>query len=645
VVVALTSDSPSPAAAEAARLARAEQAMKQFCIDLSGLVGRTLESSKLDLENLDLVTAEIYTAAIDAGIDINAVMTADAEDVASTLEGRAPWMGNCSRVLAKLRRNVPESSYHRILEVWTGSQKDALRDPDAQVALEYATYFFDEREHDVDALVDLGSCLLDYAFTRQGLDDELARVTKRKPADLQKALVRAGGGKEEPKIFSRKPQGIDEHLDSIKYELFVIAVKRALRFWKPELVVDIIRMHPDSVYRVAMCHSGFPTGDELVRKVYVGASRHKDKHPSALVTIGHAALSLEVLMARRELDPSDHGIQLVKEFCRTCGSGLQRAPHGCCMTDRMTQATELQAFASKELRSRAAVQELRELQDLWNPPLPVSEMFPHRQHSSSRQPAYQKKDSYELRTTPLLDGSPPKLEVHLDIWEEGIWQEVPSLEAADAFAVRALQEDERARALTRASRQGATHPEGDYRVIGSMTDTRVNKHSTATAGRMKEPTIEQLIICKYPTCSKFATRSYGRYCPHHAKVMSDATCVKEGCSTSSTTGSDFCVHHQEEHMDGVVKALEEHVAVKEVTALAKVSTKAQELELRQLNSQTNFGKSLRWLSIVLGGVALGLTKSLLVLPFVAVAWVMAYAFIDHRAIEAQKRKAIEEKSS
>ncbi len=62
-----TLGTPSPAAAEAARLARAEQAMKQFCIDLSGLVGRTLESSTLDLENLDLVTAEIYTAAVEAG--------------------------------------------------------------------------------------------------------------------------------------------------------------------------------------------------------------------------------------------------------------------------------------------------------------------------------------------------------------------------------------------------------------------------------------------------------------------------------------------------------------------------------------------------------------------------------------------------
>jgi len=614
--------------------------MKQFCIDLSGLVGRTLDSVKLDLENLDLVTAEIYSAAVDAGIDIHAVMGAEDDDVATTLEGQAPWMGDCSRVLAKLRRNVPEASYHRILEVWTGGKEDALSDPDAQVCLEYSTFFFDKHDHEVDALVDLGACLLDYAFTRQGLDDELARVTKKKPAELQKALVEAGGGKKELQVsFSPKAEGFHEHLEEIKYDLFVVAVKNALRQWRPHLVVDLIKMHPDSVYRVAMAHAGYPTGDDLVRRVYVGATRHQSKEGhSTLVTIGLGALSLEALMLRRDLDPTNHGTHLVKEFCRTCALGLQGRRHGCCMTDQMKQATELQAFASKELRSRAAVKELRDFQDLWSPVLPVSEMFPHRQHSSSRQPAYQKKDSYELRTTPLLDGSPPKLEVHLDIWDEGIWQEVPSLEAADAFAVRALQEDERARALTRASRQGATHPEGDYRVIGSMTDTRVNKNSTATAGRMRAPTIEQLIVCKYPTCSKFATRSYGRYCPHHAKVMNEAMCATEGCSTSSTTGSDFCVRHQEEHMDGVVKALEEHVAVKEVTALATVSTKEQELELRQLTSQTNFGKSLRLLSAVLGGIGAVVTQSLMVIPFILTAWVMAYCFIDQRAIAAQKER-------
>jgi hypothetical protein len=592
------------------------------------MVGRTLDAKKLDLENLDLenldlVTAEIYTAAVDAGIDIHAVMTAEAGDVATVLEGKAPWMGDCARVLAKLRRKVPESPYYRILEVWTGSKKDALSDPDAQVCLEYATFFFDDHVHDVDALVDLATCLLDYAFTRQGLDDELARVTKREPAYLQKALERAGGGKKELEVsFSPNVQEFDTHLKAIQHDLFVVAVKRALRSWKPRLVRDIIKMHPDTVYRVAMVHTGHPTGDPLVRKVYTGALRHKGEHPSNLVTIGHAALSLEVLMARRGILPTDHGIVVVKEFCRSCGSGLQHPPHGCCMTDRMTQATELQALARRD----GAVQQL---QDLWSTAPSISNIFPHRQHlssrhPSSRQPRYQQYNSYELRTTPLLDGSPDKLEVHLDIWDDGIWQEVPSLEAADRLATRALQEAERARALVR--------PGDTTRVVGTVSTANVNLHSTATAGPMSAPTIEQLIVCKFPTCSKFATRSRGRYCPHHAEEMRHV---------------DNWLEAQEELGSSMAKALEE--SVKELpqqsTALAKMLPKEEALELRQLNSQTNFGKSLRWLAIVLGGVALGLTKSLLVLPFIAVAWVMAYAFIDHRAIEAQKRRALEEKSS
>ena len=650
---------PSPAAAEAARLARAEQAMKQFCIDLSGLVGRTLDSAKLDLENLDLVTAEIYTAAVEAGIDINAVMSADAKDVASTLEGRAPWLGNCYRVVAKLRRNVPEAAYYRILEVWTGTKEDATRDPDAKGCLEYAAYFFDGQEHDVDGVVDLATCLLDYAFTRQGLDDELARVTKKKPVELQKALVEAGGGKEEFPAPRSSKRGIGEHLESIKYDLFVIAVKRALRLWKPELVMDIIKMHPDSVYRMAMHHNGHPTGDSLVSKIYAGTVRHKDKHPSILVTIGHAALSLEVLMSRRDVDPTDHGIQLVKEFCRTCGSGLQRGRHGCCMTDRMTQATELQEFAKAELRSRQAVPVLRDLQNLWDAQPDTRKWFHQNPHRPSRRsnvhgPAVRKRDSYELRTTPLLDGSPDKLEVHLDIWEDGIWQEVPSLEAADRFAVRALQEAERARALTRPQRQGdATDPGGDYRVVQTMRDSPINKNSTAKAGPMKgDPTIEQLIVCKYPTCSKFATRSYGRYCEHHARVMSEATCATEDCSTNSETGSDFCAHHRDGHLDGVIKALEDHnaahrqkeLAAPTTTALATVERQREELELRELTSQTNFGKSLRWLAVVLGGVTAVVTQSLMVIPFVAVAFVMAYALVDRKAIEKKKR-ALEETSS
>ena len=161
-------------------------------------------------------------------------------------------MDNCSRVVAKLRRKVPEVSYHRILAVWTGTQEDALSDPDVRVCLEYLNIFFNVVEEDVVALVDLGTCLLDYAFTRQGLDDKFVRVTK--PAELQEA---------EPP--SSNLSNFEKHLESIPSHIFVVAVKKALYLWKPRLVVDIVKLHPDTVYRITMTHDGHPVGDELVR--------------------------------------------------------------------------------------------------------------------------------------------------------------------------------------------------------------------------------------------------------------------------------------------------------------------------------------------------------------------------------------------
>ena len=74
------------------------------------------------------------------------------------------------------------------------------------------------------------------------------------------------------------------------------------------------------------------------------------------------------------------------------------------------------------------------------------------------------------------------------------------------------------------------------------------------------------------------------------------------------------------------------------TALAPFDKQREELELRELTSQTNFGKSLRLLSVVLGGIGAVVTQSLMVIPFILTAWVMAYCFIDQRAIAAQKER-------
>ena len=98
------------------------------------------------------------------------------------------------------------------------------------------------------------------------------------------------------------------------------------------------------------------------------------------------------------------------------------------MTDRMAQTAELKG--------------------LWDITTPDTRKWfhagPHRQASrpSGFGPSYKLHNGYELRTTPHSDGGPSKLEIHLDIWENGIWQEVPSKEMADRFTARALRENE-----------------------------------------------------------------------------------------------------------------------------------------------------------------------------------------------------------
>lgn len=597
--------SPTPAAAEAARLARAERAMKQFCLDLSGLVGRVIGPSDRELEDNDLLTSEIYAAAVEAEIDIDAVMKAESSELPAVLAGQVPWFSNCCRVLAKMRRRVKESTYHRILEVWTGNAEDAADDPDAKLCLEYAEGFFDTSDKDVDALVDLATCLLDYAFTRQGLDDDLARLTKKEPAELQKALVEAGGGREED-APQKKATTFEEHLESIEQELFVVAVKQKLHEWRPSLLPHIIKLTPHTVYRVAMARNGHAVGDPLVTKTFLGAQRHAANHSSPLVTIGHAALSLEVLLARRGIKPTDHALTFMwKEFCRECGDDLQRGVHGCCITERNVQANLREAF--RKQKDREAVRQLTAVMGLRG--------RPRRRLCGN--------ESYDIRETPLRDGS-TKVEIHLDFWDEGIWQEVPSKDEADFIALDAIREHERARALTKPTRQGdTTESYGDYRVVSTVSTSNIHQESTATTAR-----IEQLIICKYPTCTGYATRSRGRYCDYHAEEM---------------RALDGALQSQRELGAQMAKALE--ASVKEIpqqsTALAKmVKEEETDLDLVQLKSQTNFGKSLRVMATVLGGLAFAFTQQYILLAFIGVAWVMAYAFIDHRAIEGAKKKAL-----
>lgn len=402
---------PSPAAVEAARLRKAEKAMMRFCSDLNGLIGRVIVPPEMR-EGMDPLTSEIYDAAIEAGLDYNSVLAGD-----SPLDTPS-WMANAARVLAKLRRNVPESTYQRVLEVQKGEDHD---DPDAKYALDYAEGYFDTGTPQADELVDLATCLLDFGFTRQGLDDDLVR---QKKDELEEVTL-----KEEPEPKPTPASSKEELLKQYERLPFVKSVKEALLDWKGSLFDKVWGLRPSIVYRIAMVHAGLPTGDELAKRCYSGTLQHKRKHPSRLVTLGHAAIALQQLVVERGGDPDFVSYQLVKDFCRTCGNFLGDKRHGCCITDAMKQANEI-----KYLDSLAQLGAMLDFGSSLYGPRPGDESI-------------SKEKGFLLRRTTLEDGD-TKYEVHvIDIWDKGIWQEVKDRAAGERLAKRIIDEHKKAKAL------------------------------------------------------------------------------------------------------------------------------------------------------------------------------------------------------
>jgi hypothetical protein len=525
-----TPETPSPAAVEAGRLKKAELAMLRLCTDLNGLVGRVIVPDEMKKDEMDALTAEIYAAAIEADLDYNAVLAGDSPLDTPT------WMNNAARVLAKLRRNVPESTYHRVLEVWTGTKKDALDDPDAKYALEYAEGYFDTGKPDIDELVDLASCLLDYAFTRQGLDDDLVRATKKKPEELQRALEEAGGGKEDPVPPGRLSTDKTALLKKYERYLFVSSVMDALLDWKESLFDRVTELRAVSVYRIAMVHSGLPTGDELAQKCWSGTIRHKRKHPNTLVTIGHAALALQQLLVERGRDPDTVPYELIRDFCRTCGNDLGSRRHGCCMTDTIKQKSEQDHFRliadfETEFAARADFAGL---------------MFAPRVGDER----ITKEEGYLLRST-TLEGGGYKYEIHVkELWTKGNWQEVADRDAGRRLARRVIDEHQKAKALVKPG-------------------PRMMEFEQTTTDLMQR------------------------------------------------IGTDL---------------------VTAVNEIKEVSRRHDEIDLTELTTQMNLGRSIRWLATIVGGGALLITGKVIFLPMIMVAWVMAYTLIDRKAIAAKKEQ-------
>lgn len=537
--------------------------MERFCFDLSGLVGRVLESPPDPADfGEDTITADIYMVAAEAGIDVNEFMNADSTELATISAGGAPWLKNCRMALIKFRRKVPEATHLRMLAIWTGTSEDMAKDMDAARCLEYAKSFFSTVDEEAEELVDLATCLFDYAYTRQGLDDDLVRVTKEsKPP---KALVAA-------ERSSKKVPEFDTHLKEIEYELFVVAVKKALHMWNSQLEEKIIQLSSDSIYRIAMHRAGYPVGDSLVSRVCASVERKDLAHPNVLVTVGHSAMGLEKVLENKGLSPERHGIRLVKEFCRTCAGSLKTPTHGCCMIEKSEQETELKY--------------LRDVQD-------VEAYIAAKNWEDSQLPSIDKEKGYQIRVTPL-EGGEEKMEVHLDLWAEGLWQHVVDRDAAKHLAIRALHEDERARACG-IRRHPDSRPEG----AASLYQNQEIREGLEILN-------EKARALALPARPGDSTHPEGDYSP-----FGDPAAVKDFYLKALIKKEE-----EEENQDN----FRHHVVA----------------ETREL-----LAKALCVTSVALGGAIWVFTQSFIAPVVAMVGFVAAYCFTDRKGLKKAEQKAL-----
>ena len=367
--------------------------MRRFCLDLNDLVGReTPEEPTFDTA-LDPLTAEIYLAAAEAGVKQHGI----------------GWEGKALRVLTKLSREVPKFVQRRVEDVFEGGDEEAAEDPDVAISIEYAKQYFDEIPTGDEVIKDLACCLMDFAFVRQGIDDERVRHEKKEPAPEPKALL---------------PVEAEELVPpEVAYELFAERVREVLTRWRPNTPY----LMSEPIYRVTMVHAGLSDShfDRLAAKCYWGARKYKAEHESDIATIGHAALALQTMEERQGIDPTEPGYELVKDFCRTCGGSLDRKRRRCCIYDEEKQALQRE----ERLRERMKVMVKNTIKVMVAPP----RNYPG------------KLDRWRVRETETSRGL--VTEVRLDFWDEGIWQEVRDIQAAREFAERTLREHDKAQAL------------------------------------------------------------------------------------------------------------------------------------------------------------------------------------------------------
>ena len=340
----------SPAAKEAARQQIAWEAGAQFIADLKGLAGGAAESNFYSDKDLDesVFDSQLREALKAEGFNY--------EEELAKLNRESPdapeWVTKAEFFLTKMVRNVPDALKERVKEAFDGEDKE---DFNTAACLSWAATYFGDYGSD-DGIVNMAAILLDYAFVRQGIDDEY--VAQVQTPEEHKALPPA----EDEKLVhpeSETPNGIPElqnlwdaapDVGALFSDARVVGrvkptkaaegaivrgtgtflrlVRSRCGAWKPKLARRIYGASSASIYRVAMVNAGLATGDKEAKEA-LAASYRKAQNPDIFVTLGVAAIALELTDPRNETSYKLH-----TQYCRTCAGALPNwHGNGCCQME------------------------------------------------------------------------------------------------------------------------------------------------------------------------------------------------------------------------------------------------------------------------------------------------------------------------
>jgi len=422
----------SPAAKEAARQRIAWEAGARFIADLKGLAGGAAENALFPDRDSDetVFDSQLREALAKEGFNYE-------EELSKLKRGtdEPEWMTKAEFFLAKMVRNVPDALKERVKEAFDGDDKE---DFNTTACLSWAATYFGDYASD-NGLVNMATILLDYAFVRQGIDDEyVAQIKASEPPALPPAEDTFGAEARSelqhlwdaapdinvmfgnaPRVVGRvKPTKESKGVTVRGTGTFLHIVRSRSGAWKPKLARRIEAVSATSIHRVAMVNAGLASGDGAARTAMAGSRRFKSQQPNIFVTLGVAAMALELTDPQTETPYKLH-----TKFCRTCAGALPNwHGNGCC------QMETFQGAGMDDTRPTA--------------------------HSINDIMGYL--DGDERKAAPMdgvkishLPGEPWRVNV-LPVWGPNRWQEVGSQQDAVELGNRVMREHQIAGSLTAA---------------------------------------------------------------------------------------------------------------------------------------------------------------------------------------------------